>query len=462
MHAPSSLSCLIRILAVTAAAWSVAAQAQPTAAPAFPATLAGHAVLPAQSMVAAPKDAPADLQTSGKFTTGKRVEQIGSVEGDSFGRKTGVSLPFQGQPLQGHSGIKRMADGSFWVLTDNGAGAKANSPDFMLYLNHYAMDFQAGGIQRLHTVFLRDPDKKVPFRIVQEGTTQRYLTGSDFDPESFQFAGGALWIGDEFGPYLIKADLQGKVLAVFDTLVDGKPIRSPDHPAVATLGAPDAAAGPANRFDIKRSKGFEGMAASPDGSRLYALLEGPVWNAEAKDYERIDGKEVLRVLEFDTRAAQWTGRSWKYPLEANGNAIGDFNMVDGSTGLVIERDNGEGTADKACPAGEKRADCFHDIAKFKRVYKIEMTDANVGGPVRKIGYIDLLAIQDPQKRARKPLNDGVLKFPFFTIENVDVVDATHIVVGNDNNLPFSTSREPNKADDNEMVLLEVGEFLRAK
>ena len=56
----------------------------------------------------------------------------------------------------------------------------------------------------------------------------------------------------------------------------------------------------------------------------------------------------------------------------------------------------------------------------------------------------------------------------FTIENVDVdvdvdvVYATHIVVGNDNNLPFSSSRKPNKADDNEMILLEVGDFLKAK
>eukprot|EP01036_Dinobryon_divergens_P004307 gene4307-5686_t len=31
---------------------------------AFPSTLAGHAVLPAQSFVATPKDAPADLQVS--------------------------------------------------------------------------------------------------------------------------------------------------------------------------------------------------------------------------------------------------------------------------------------------------------------------------------------------------------------------------------------------------------------
>ncbi len=38
---------------------------------------------------------------------------------------TGISLPFKGQPLQGHSGIKKMPDGSFWIITDNGFGSKA-------------------------------------------------------------------------------------------------------------------------------------------------------------------------------------------------------------------------------------------------------------------------------------------------------------------------------------------------
>lgn len=442
--------------------FAVSAQAQqaPQAPQAFTATLAGHAVLPAQSLIAPPKNAPADLQTSGKFTTPQRVEQLGSVPGLSYGRPTGVSLPFKGQPAQGHSGIKRMADGSFWILTDNGAGAKANSPDFMLYLNHYAVDFKSGAFQRKKTVFLSDPDKKVPFRIAEEGTRERYLTGADFDPESFQFAGGAMWIGEEFGPYLIKADLSGKVLAVFETQVDGKVVRSPDHPAITAAGAPDAKA-PA--FEVKRSKGFEGMASSKDGSKLYALLEGPLWNESAKAYEAVEGgKQYLRVLEFDVRQERWTGRHWKYVLEADHHAIGDFNMIDETTGLIIERDNGEGTPDKACPDGTKRTDCFHDLAKFKRVYKVELTEANAGAELRKIGYIDLMNIQDPQRLAKKPLNGGVLTFPFFTIENVDVVDATHIVVGNDNNLPFSSSREPNQADDNELVLLEVGEFLRAK
>ena len=126
-------------------------------------------------------------------------------------------------------------------------------------------------------------------------------------------------------------------------------------------------------------------------------------------------------------------------------------MIDGSTGLIIERDNSEGTADKACPEGQKRTDCFRDLAKFKRVYKVELNDANAGGALRKIAYIDLTAIADPNKPARKSLNNGVLTFPFSTIENVDALDVRHIIVGNDNNLSFSSSHEPNKADDNELI-----------
>ena len=139
-------------------------------------------------------------------------------------------------------------------------------------------------------------------------------------------------------------------------------------------------------------------------------------------------------------------------------------MIDATTALIIERDNGEGTADRACAPSQKGPDCFHDLAKFKRIVKIEMTDANVGKPVRKVGYIDLMKIADPDRKAKQGAIDGVLPFPFFTIENVDVVDLANgvIVVGNDNNLPFSSSRDPKKADDNELVLLQVKELLAAK
>ncbi|VEH67020.1 Uncharacterized protein conserved in bacteria [Rodentibacter pneumotropicus] len=346
-----------------------------------------------------------------------------------------------------------------WILTDNGFGSKANSPDSMLYLNQYKINWSQGKFEPLKTVFLADPDKKVPFRIVHEDTKERYLTGADFDTESFQIIGNNIWIGDEFGPYLIKTDLNGKVLSVFETEIGGRKIQSPDHYQIVSPGTPN---GFHKSVNLKRSKGYEGMALSPDGKYLYPLLEGPLWDEKKQGWETVDGKVSLRILEFDVDKQEWTGRYWFYPLENEHNAIGDFNLLDAKNGLIIERDNGEGTEDKACKNSVDTTHCFSEPAKFKRVYKVSFSSDNVGKAVKKLAYIDLLNISDPNKISLKPLNDGVLKFPFFTIENLDVVDNEHIIVGNDNNFPFSSSRQPNHQDDNELILLKVPALLKAK
>ena len=430
----------------------------------YPAVLEGHAILPAMTLVPAPADAPQELQISGRYAgpTGQRVDTPESVPATSAlsdkaaPRPTGLSLPLKGQPVQGFSGIKNLKDGTFLTLTDNGFGSKANSPDAMLMFHVVKPDWKSGAVERVSTVFLSDPDRKVPFRIVNENTPKRYLTGSDFDIESIQPIGDALWFGDEFGPFLIKTDRSGKVLQVFETKVDGKVVRSPDHPAVLTPSAPGAV-----KFEVRRSKGFEGMAASPDGKFLYALLEGPLVS-ESGEMEAKDGKRFLRILEFDVAKGEFTGKGYKYMLEAPANAIGDFNLIDATSGLVIERDDTEGDVAQACAAGAPKPDCFNVPAKFKRIYKIDLAQADADGVVKKLGYIDLMDIDDPQKLARQGGRDGKLTFPFFTIENVDIVDADHIIVGNDNNLPFSSGRALGKADDNELILLKVGDLLRAK
>ena len=83
---------------------------------AFTATLKGHAILPANTIIAAPDDAAGYLKTSGKFSTAdrKRTEALGTIMGKDGVRPTGLSLPFDGQPMQGFSGIKTMEDGTFW------------------------------------------------------------------------------------------------------------------------------------------------------------------------------------------------------------------------------------------------------------------------------------------------------------------------------------------------------------
>ncbi len=430
----------------------------------FPATLAGHAFLPARTFVAPPKDAPESLRTSGKYTAPdqRRRDALESIPGMSYlsdraaPRPTGVSLPFKGQPIQGFSGIKAMKDGSFWVLSDNGYGAKNNSADAMLSFHHVKPDWKSGAVKRLSTVFLHDPDRKVPFVVVNEGTAKRYLTGMDFDIESIQFIGDSVWFGDELGPYLIRTDRKGKVLAVFDTMLEGKVLRSPDHYTIGTPAVSGAFTTP-----VRRSRGYEGMAASNDGQFLFPLLEGPLWIVAEKKWEAKDGREYLRILEFSVARGEWTGRSFKYLLEANGNNIGDFNMIDADTGLIIERDNGEGLAEDACN-GPARVDCQNVPARLKRVYKISLKDADADGFVRKIGYIDLLSIDDAAGVAKRGTQNGKFTFPFVTIEDVDVVDADHIVVANDNNLPYSSGRKVGVQDDNEFILLRVPELLRAQ
>jgi hypothetical protein len=197
----------------------------------LPATLAGHAFLPAFTLIAPPADAPREAWISGRFAAGPtRVDRPYSVPGDTGpahgNRQTGISLPFIGQPLQGFSGFSmtRHADGSIYAMIDNGFGTRRNSPDALLYFVRVAPNWQAGTIDVRQTVFLRDPDRVIPFRIVNDGTAERYLTGQDFDPESIQLIGDTVWIGEEFGPFLIRATLDGRVTGVFPTLLDGREI----------------------------------------------------------------------------------------------------------------------------------------------------------------------------------------------------------------------------------------------
>ncbi|MEM6441431.1 MAG: esterase-like activity of phytase family protein, partial [Pseudomonadota bacterium] len=245
----------------------------------FPAVLAGHAVLPALTLVPPPPDAPRDALVSGKFATavrGVRNDRPLSFEGDTFGfhgsRGTSLFLPFIGQPVQGFSGFAMdpAPDGSVYAIIDNGFGSRISSPDALLSFARLAPDFATGAVDVVEQVWLRDPNRVVPFRLAYEGTEARYLTGADFDPESLQVIGEEVWIGDEFGPYLISAALDGVVTGVHEARMDGAALRSPDHPALR-IPAPAGTA-----WRVPRSGGFEGLALQPGTGLLWAVLERPM------------------------------------------------------------------------------------------------------------------------------------------------------------------------------------------
>ena len=433
------------VLCLLACAAALPASAQDM----VPATLAGHAALPAASFTVPPADAPRDTFVSGKFLApAARVDAPGTVA-----QATGLATPFLGQPLQGFSGYAaaRGADGHLVALIDNGFGGKLNSPDALLSFTHLLPDFEAGTVTVAEQVWLSDPNRVVPFRIVHETTAERYLTGGDFDLESIQIVGDTVWIGEEFGPFLISATLDGVVTGVYPTLLDGVEIRSPDHPAL------QAGATAGTDWVVPRSGGYEGMALTGDGM-LWAMLERPVLSPEGTP----EGS-FLRVIEFDPAARAWTGRSVKFALTEGAEAIGDFNIVGGTRALVIERDNGQGDPSLACPEGQTEG-CFRNPARVKRVTLVDMGQVDADGFVARLRQIDLMDIADPQGLARIPSDmaeprPGRYTFPFVTIESVLRDGPEHILVSNDNNLPFSAGRKLTAPDQNEIIRLHVPELL---
>ena len=151
----------------------------------------------------------------------------------------GRPTPFKGQPVQGFSGVQfsRSSDGkNLLFLSDNGYGALGNSADYLLRIQEADPSFRGlesgnSTVKLNGFIQLSDPNKKIPFKIVRENTPERWLTGADFDVESIVVApNGDFWIGDEFGPYLLHFDSQGRLLDA--------PIATPNAmygPKVSTL-----------------------------------------------------------------------------------------------------------------------------------------------------------------------------------------------------------------------------------
>ncbi|MCS7069371.1 MAG: esterase-like activity of phytase family protein [Meiothermus sp.] len=353
--------------------------------------------------------------------------------------------PFASQPVQGFSAIQfGPQPGSYWVLSDNGFGSKANSPDYLLrlYLVTPQPRTAQGGpatVQVNRFVQFRDPNRLVPFPILNENTPERLLTGFDFDPESFVIAAdGSIWVGDEFGPYLLHFDANGVLLdppfATPDFGAGKDPskdfVRAPQNPALVMNPVAPGQPSPAN---LPTSRGYEGMTTNPARNRIYAMLEGTVSG---------DPAGTVRLMEFDPQAKRWVGLLGRYLFDDPSHAIGELAVINDNEYLVIERDSRQGAE-----------------ARFKRIYKIDLTRRDANGVFVKELVADLLNIADPRGLAPST-QGGVFRFPYFTIEAVLVLDPNTLLVTNDNNYPATGGRGAEIKDANEFIWLRLPAPLR--
>lgn len=383
-------------------------------APAAAQELVGFAVLPAATFAPGP--------TSGQFIT----------------PANGVTPPFVGrQPVQGISSILPLPGGGFVMMSDNGFGAKPNSPDYVLRLYRIDPDFRtaqggAGTIGVGGSISLSDPQHRTRFPIVADAALypgsgigvdpaireHRLLTGGDFDIESLRRApDGTYWFGEEFGPFLLHTDGNGRLLEAPYPLPG---VKSPQHPQLGS-----------DTPNLPSSRGFEGMAITPDGRTLYPMLEGAL--TTDTDQRR------LRIYEFDLRARRYTGHQFWYRMDSAAHAIGDFTAVTARSFLVIERDGLQGAA-----------------AAFKKVFLVDLDDVDDAGYLVKRQVADLLHVRDPRNLGGQ---GPTFRFPFVTIESVLPFDRWTIGVLNDNNYPFSAGRTPGAPDPNEFIVIRLDQPL---
>jgi glycerophosphoryl diester phosphodiesterase len=344
---------------------------------------------------------------------------------DNEGRRAAAPR-FEAQPVQGVSSIKPGATGgAWWALSDNGFGGKWNSSDYRLcvYLFDVRPRTEAGTDSRnaLQAVIeLSDPAKFFPWRLADENSPERVLTGLDADPESLvTMPDDSFWIGDEFGPWLLHFSDDGELLAPPVELPDN--VRSVDHPLAIT------------KADIPRlphSRGFEAMDLAGDNQTLVSILEGTVGG---------DAPKTLRLQRYDTAAGKWLSPTLIYELDHDATSVTDMSLIEGNRFVVMERDDLQG-----------------DAAKAKRVYSIDLDRAVPGKPLAKKLVIDLLAIGNSRGLVVTSPAGAPFRFPYLTPESIQVLDRKHVVIVNDNNYPATGGRGANVKDATEWIWLELG------
>src|SRR5688572_8541742 len=435
------LASLARALIVAAAIAAVCATNSSLAAdpaPAKPTATKKPAASSSKPPARAPKKKPAAPAKKPAPRPTPPVELIGYVtmpagtsrggppsgQFDNEGRRAAAPR-FDSQPVQGVSSIKPgSTPGAWWALSDNGFGRKWNSSDYRscIYLFDVRPRTQAGPDSRtaLQAVIeLSDPAKFFPWRLTDENSEERLLTGADADPESLvAMPDDTFWIGDEIGPWLLHFSVDGELLAPPVELPDHA--RSVDHPLV--LSRTDQA-------KVARTRGLEAMDLAGDGKTLVSILGGVLEG---------DPPRQLRLQRYDTAAGKWLNGTLIYELDADSTGVTDMSVIEGNRFVVLERDDLEG-----------------DAAKSKRVYAIDLDRAVPGKPLAKKLVIDLLAIGNARGLAENLPAGAPFRFPYHTPESIQVLDRKHVVIVNDNNYPDTGGRGPTVVDATEWIWLEL-------
>jgi hypothetical protein len=228
-------------------------------------------------------------------------------------------------------------------------------------------------VKLLETILLRDEKGRAfvgsekAFDVRDPAQTLR------LDPEGVRASrAGTLYISDEYGPF------------IYEFSREGRRLRSLPVPAKFEVVHPKASAAEelkANLSGRVPNRGFEGLAISPDGGKLFAALQSPLIQDGGRH-----GTNV-RILELNLKTN--ATREFLYQLVDVDNMLNEILAINDHEFLVIERDYRVGTK-----------------ARFKKIVKIDIARAS-----------DISAIESLPKTGTPPDVQPVRKSPFIDLLN---------------------------------------------
>ncbi|WP_428313207.1 esterase-like activity of phytase family protein [Hydrocarboniphaga sp.] len=170
------------------------------------------------------------------------------------------------------------------------------------------------------------------------------------DPEGIRadHCGDSVYVSDEYGPYLYQFKLNGQQT--------GKPVKLPAKLGIDLPSSDPAAELANNAFGRQANRGMEGLAISPDGSKLFGLMQNALIQDGALDPALKRVATNSRLIEINQSSGEI--KEYYYPLETKDYGLNEILAVNDHQFLVIERDGKAGAS-----------------AAFKKLYLIDIAGA---------------------------------------------------------------------------------------
>lgn len=253
----------------------------------------------------------------------------------------------------------------WWALSDRGPGGGTLNYDVRVQRFKLDIDKTTGKISNFNitqTLILKD-EVGNPLNGLAPSPTN--VLGNSFDPEGFVVhpKNGRFLVSDEYGPSLYEFDREGLRVRSFT-------IPSNLMPRNTATGELNFANDAGNDAGKRSNRGFEGLAISPDGDYVYAMLQSSMLD------EGGSRGKLNRIVKFDYATGKALAQyAYEMKRSGQGQGISALMAINDHEFLVLERNN-RGLGVGAELASPDKETYKIDISTATDVSHIDLDDPN--------------------------------------------------------------------------------------